>query len=382
MPGSMSSVDAAPKGFAFEVLARSTRSHARLGRLYTPHGIVDTPAFMPIGTQATVKTLSQEELETLGYALILANTYHLYLRPGAERIARLGGLHAFMSWRGAILTDSGGYQVFSLTPLREIDEDGVTFRSHIDGSLHRLTPERAVEVQRLLGSDIAMALDECPPYPADYDQVAQATERTYRWAIRCKQAWLQSFEPLAPTGEEEGAGEGVLFGIVQGGVYENLRQMSIEQITSLNLPGYAIGGVSVGEPAELMWAVVEFTAPRLPIDRPRYLMGVGTPDDIRHAVACGVDLFDCVLPTRLGRHGAVFTSRGRLNLRNARFAECKEPIDPECDCAVCQRYSLAYIHHLFRAGEMLGYRLASYHNLAYYARWMRRLREAIAAGTL
>ncbi|MEN3001779.1 MAG: tRNA guanosine(34) transglycosylase Tgt, partial [Armatimonadota bacterium] len=329
--------------FNFEIVAQSARTHARVGRLYTAHGVIETPAFMPIGTQASVKTLSQEELESLGYRLILANTYHLYLRPGAERIARLGGLHAFMSWRGAILTDSGGYQVFSLAPLRQIDEEGVTFRSHIDGSLHRLTPERAVEVQRLLGSDIMMTLDECPPYPVEYDVVAQAVERTYRWAIRCKQAWQESLPA---------ASEGALFGIVQGGVYEELRRMSLEQITSLDLPGYAIGGVSVGEPVELMRAVVEFTAPRLPAHRPRYLMGVGTPDDIRHAVAWGVDMFDCVLPTRLGRHGAVFTSRDRLNLRNARFAECKEPIDPECDCAVCQRYSLAYIHHLFRAGEM------------------------------
>lgn len=330
---------------------------------------------MPIGTQASVKTLSQEELEQLGYRLILANTYHLYLRPGAERIARLGGLHAFMSWRGAILTDSGGYQVFSLAPLRQIDDEGVTFRSHIDGSLHRLTPERAIEVQQLLGSDIMMALDECPPYPAEYDTVAQAVERTYRWAIRCKQAW-QAKETTRLCPSDGGA----LFGIVQGGIYEDLRKVSIDQITSLDLPGYAIGGVSVGEPVERMRAIVEFTTPRLPPDRPRYLMGVGTPEDIRHAVACGVDLFDCVLPTRLGRHGAVFTSRGRLNLRNARFAECTEPIDPECDCTVCQRYSLAYIHHLFRAGEMLGYRLASYHNLAYYARWMQTLRKEIMAG--
>jgi len=355
----------------FEITARAPHSQARAGRLYTPHGVIETPAFMPIGTQASVKTLSQEELEQLGYRLILTNTYHLYLRPGAERIARLGGLHAFMSWRGAILTDSGGYQVFSLAPLRQIDDEGVTFRSHLDGSLHRLTPERAIEVQQRLGSDIMMVLDECPPYPAEYDAVAQAVERTYHWAIRCKQAW-----------QESEAGSGALFGIVQGGVYEALRQVSIDQITALDLPGYAIGGVSVGEPVERMRAVVEFTTPRLPPNRPRYLMGVGTPDDIRHAVACGVDLFDCVLPTRLGRHGAVFTSRGRLNLRNARFAECTEPIDPACDCAACQRYSLAYIHHLFRAGEMLGYRLASYHNLAYYARWMQTLREEIIAGRL
>jgi queuine tRNA-ribosyltransferase len=359
----------------FEIVATSARSQARLGRLHTPHGVIETPVFMPIGTQASVKTLSQEELEQLGYGLILANTYHLYLRPGAERLARLGGLHAFMSWRGAILTDSGGYQVFSLAPLRTLDEEGVTFRSHIDGSLHRLTPEGAVEAQWLMGSDIMMALDECPPYPAEYDAVAQAVERTHRWAARCQRAWQALRE------QSQGHG-GVLFGIVQGGVYEPLRQISIEQITALDLPGYAIGGVSVGEPVELMRAMVEFTAPRLPANRPRYLMGVGMPDDIRHAVACGVDMFDCVLPTRLGRHGAVFTSRGRLNLRNARFAECLEPIDPDCDCAVCQRYSLAYIHHLFRAGEMLGYRLASYHNLAYYARWMRTLREEIRTGRL
>ncbi|MCS7209942.1 MAG: tRNA guanosine(34) transglycosylase Tgt [Fimbriimonadales bacterium] len=353
----------------FEIVHRSARSHARVGRLHTPHGVIETPVFMPVGTQASVKTLSQDELEQLGFRIILGNTYHLYLRPGDERIARLGGLHRFMSWSGAILTDSGGYQVFSLAALRQIDDDGVTFRSHIDGSEHRFTPERSIQIQQNLGSDIIMAFDECPPYPASYDEVARATERTHQWALRSKQAWLA---------REVGA----LFGIIQGGVYEDLRLMSLEQISALDLPGYAIGGVSVGEPIEAMRHIVEFIAPRMPADKPRYLMGVGTPDDILHAVQQGVDMFDCVLPTRLARHGAVFTTRGRLNLRNAQYQERCEPIDPECDCWVCQRYSLAYIHHLFRAGELLGLRLATYHNLAYYARRMAQIRKAIHAGDL
>lgn len=357
-------------GFQFEIAQVSARSHARLGQLRTPHGVIETPVFMPIGTQATVKTLSQDELEQLGFRLILGNTYHLYLRPGAERIARMGGLHRFMSWTGAILTDSGGFQVFSLASLRQIDMEGVTFRSHLDGSEHRFTPELAIHVQALLGSDILMAFDECPPYPADYDTVAQAAERTYRWAIRSRTAW------------ENAQTAGALFGIVQGGVYEDLRWVSLQQITELNLPGYAIGGVSVGEPVEEMRRITEWVAPHLPADRPRYLMGVGTPEDIVHAVQAGVDMFDCVLPTRLGRHGAVFTSQGRINLRNARFAEYMEPIDSTCDCWVCQRYTLAYLHHLFRTGEMLGYRLASYHNLAFYARLMTQIRQRIREGTL
>lgn len=354
----------------FEILARSPISHARRGRLYTPHGVIETPVFMPVGTQATVKTVSQEELEQLGIQIILGNTYHLYLRPGDERIARLGGLHRFMRWERALLTDSGGFQVFSLAPLRHIDDDGATFRSHLDGSEHRFTPERAVQIQRNLGSDIMMAFDECPPYPASREEVAQATERTYRWALRCRAEWQKQPNKQA------------LFGIIQGGVHADLRQMSLQQITELNLPGYAIGGVSVGEPPEAMRQVVEWVAPRMPADKPRYLMGVGTPDDILHAVQHGVDMFDCVLPTRLARHHAVFTRHGRLNLRNAQYQERDEPIDPTCDCAVCQRYSLAYLHHLFRAGEMLGYRLATYHNLAFYARLMAQIRQRIEAGTL
>jgi queuine tRNA-ribosyltransferase (EC 2.4.2.29) len=356
--------------FSFEVLNTSPISHARRGRLHTPHGVIETPVFMPVGTQATVKTLSQEELEQLGFQIILGNTYHLYLRPGDERIARLGGLHRFMRWERAILTDSGGFQVFSLAPLRQIDDDGVTFRSHIDGSEHRFTPERAVQIQHNFGSDIMMAFDECPPYPASRDEVARATERTYRWALRCRAAWQA--QPNAQA----------LFGILQGGVYDDLRLMSLQQITELDLPGYAIGGVSVGEPVDEMRRVVELVAPRMPADKPRYLMGVGTPDDILHAVQHGVDMFDCVLPTRLARHHAVFTSAGRINLRNAQYQERDEPIDPTCDCWVCQRYSLAYIHHLFRAGEMLAFRLATYHNLAFYAHWMARIRQQIEAGAL
>jgi queuine tRNA-ribosyltransferase len=356
--------------FSFQVLNTSRISQARRGRLYTPHGVIETPVFMPVGTRASVKTLSQEEVAELGFQIILSNTYHLYLRPGDERIARLGGLHRFMRWERAILTDSGGYQVFSLAKLRQIDDDGVTFRSHIDGSEHRFTPERAVQIQRNLGSDIMMAFDECPPYPASRDEVAKATERTYRWAVRCRTAWLEQPNQQA------------LFGIIQGGVYDDLRLMSLQQITELDLPGYAIGGVSVGEPVEEMRRVVELVAPRMPADKPRYLMGVGTPDDILHAVQQGVDMFDCVLPTRLARHHTVFTSAGRINLRNAQYQERDEPLDPTCDCWVCQRYSLAYIHHLFRAGEMLAYRLATYHNLAFYARLMARIRQQIEAGEL
>jgi queuine tRNA-ribosyltransferase len=349
--------------FNFEVIAKDPHSNARLGMLKTPHGEMETPVFMPVGTQATVKTLSQEDLEQIGFRLILSNTYHLYLRPGAEQIAELGGLHPFMSWNGAILTDSGGFQVFSLAALRKLDENGVLFRSHIDGSEHLLTPEKSIEIQTLLGSDFMMAFDECPPYPATYDHVAQATDRTYRWAIRSKSAW---------TNPEQS-----LFGIVQGGVHEELRRVSTEQITSLNLPGYAIGGVSVGEPIEEMYQITALTAPLLPEDRPRYLMGVGTPDDIRHAVAWGIDMFDCVLPTRLGRHGAVYTSQGRLNLRNAQYAGSQQPIDPACDCAVCCRYTLAYIHHLIRARETLAQRLATHHNLHFYHRLMQQIREEI-----
>jgi queuine tRNA-ribosyltransferase len=356
--------------FSFQVLNTSRISQARRGRLCTPHGVIETPVFMPVGTQASVKTLSQEEVAELGFQIILSNTYHLYLRPGDERIARLGGLHRFMRWERAILTDSGGYQVFSLAKLRQIDDDGVTFRSHIDGSEHRFTPERAVQIQRNLGSDIMMAFDECPPYPASRDEVAKATERTYRWAVRCRTAWLEQPNQQA------------LFGIIQGGVYDDLRLMSLQQITELDLPGYAIGGVSVGEPVEEMRRVVELVAPRMPADKPRYLMGVGTPDDLLHAVQQGVDMFDCVLPTRLARHHTVFTSAGRINLRNAQYQERDEPLDPTCDCWVCQRYSLAYIHHLFRAGEMLAYRLATYHNLAFYARLMARIRQQIEAGEL
>jgi queuine tRNA-ribosyltransferase len=356
--------------FSFQVLNTSPISRARRGRLYTPHAVIETPVFMPVGTQATVKTLSQEEVAQLGFQIILGNTYHLYLRPGDERIARLGGLHRFMGWERTILTDSGGYQVFSLAKLRQIDDDGVTFRSHIDGSEHRFTPERAVQIQRNLGSDIMMAFDECPPYPASRDEVAKATERTYRWAVRCRTAW------------QEQPNQQALFGIIQGGVYDDLRLMSLQQITELDLPGYAIGGVSVGEPVEEMRRVVELVAPRMPADKPRYLMGVGTPDDLLHAVQQGVDMFDCVLPTRLARHHTIFTSAGRINLRNAQYQERDEPIDPTCDCWVCQRYSLAYIHHLFRAGEMLAYRLATYHNLAFYARLMERIRQQIEAGEL
>lgn len=335
---------------------------ARAGLLQLAHGTVETPAFMPVGTQGTVKGITQDELEEIGFQLILCNTYHLYLRPGIDLIERAGGLHRFISWSGSILTDSGGFQVMSLSGIRRIDEEGVTFKSHLDGSMHLFTPERAMLIQRILGSDICMALDECPPYPAARDAVAAATERTHRWALRCLNARAQ---------------DQVIYGIIQGGVHEDLRRQSVEATAAMQFDGVAIGGVSVGEPVELLHGITAYTAPLLPTGKPRYLMGVGRPEDILHAVECGVDQFDCVLPTRVGRHTAVYTSRGRLNMRAGRFAETFGPVDPECDCAVCRRYSAAYIRHLFRSQELLAARLATYHNLYFYRQLMRRIRSAI-----
>jgi queuine tRNA-ribosyltransferase len=340
---------------------------ARCGELTLAHGTVETPAFMPVGTQGTVKGIDQGELEEIGYQLILSNTYHLYLRPGADLIERAGDLHGFMSWPRNLLTDSGGFQVMSLAGIRKVTDEGVEFRSHLDGSLHLFTPERSIEIQRQLGSDICMAFDECPPYPCTKEEAAEAMNRTHRWAARSLSA------------RADGQ---VIYGIVQGGVHEDLRIESVNAITSMPFEGMAIGGVSVGEPVEMMRDIAEYATPLLPENKPRYLMGVGTPEDILHAVSCGIDQFDCVLPSRVGRHMAMYTSRGRLNLRSARYSEVFGPVDPECDCYVCRRYSAAYIRHLFRSEELLAGRLATYHNLYFYYKLMANIREAIKKGCL
>lgn len=350
----------------FELLATDPACGARRGRLHLRGLAIETPAFIPVGTQATVKAMTSEEVWEIGYRLILANTYHLYLRPGPQVIARAGGIHRFMGWDGAVLTDSGGYQVFSLHDLRRIDSEGVTFRSHLDGTLHTFTPEKVIAIEEEMGADIVMAFDECPPYPATYEYVSESLRRTHEWARRCYQAHR------SPS---------LLFGIVQGSVYLDLRRQSAEFIASLGFPGNAIGGVSVGEPPELMRQVVEVTAPLLPKDKPRYLMGVGMPQDILDAVEHGCDLFDCVLPTRMGRNGTVFTTHGRVNIKGAQYREAFGPLDPECPCRVCRRYSAAYIRHLYKAGEILASRLLTYHNLAFYYQLMEGVRSAIEAGT-
>ena len=351
----------------FEVLA--TDGAARRGRLSTAHGTVETPAFMPVGTAGTVKGMTPEEVAGSGAEIVLGNTYHLMLRPGAERIARLGGLHAFMTWPQPILTDSGGYQVMSLASLRKVTEDGVTFASHLDGARYDLTPERAVEIQHLLDADITMVLDECTPFPVTEAEAADSMRLSLRWAARCKAA----FRPRPGYG---------LFGIVQGSVFPELRAESARALVDIGFDGYALGGLAVGEGQEAMLRVVEATAPALPRERPRYLMGVGKPADMVGAVARGIDMLDCVLPTRSGRTGQAFTRRGTLNLRNARHLEDTRPIDPDCPCPTCRNHSRAYVHHLFRADEMLGPILLTRHNLHYYQALMAGLRTAIEAGTL
>lgn len=349
--------------YDFDLLA--TDGRARAGLLKTVHGEVPTPVFMPVGTQATVKAVSPRDLEDLGATIILSNTYHLYLRPGDERIARLGGLHAFMGWDRPILTDSGGYQVFSLAQRRTIDNDGVTFRSHIDGSRHRFTPEKVIAIQENLGADIITCLDECAP-PLDYDYNLQALERTHAWAARCKAAKSRPDQAL--------------FGIVQGGVFLDLRERSARFLTDLGFDGYAIGGLSVGETKEQMHAVLELLDTLLPADQPRYLMGVGTPEDLVECVARGVDMFDCVLPTRMGRNGSALTRTGRLNLRNARFADDPAPIEEGCTCYTCAHFSRAYLRHLVVANEILGLHLITLHNLHLMLTIARELREAILQG--
>ena len=420
----------------FEVIARDPNSRARVGLLYTPHGVVETPAFMPVGTAGSVKAMAQEQLEQIGVEMLLANTYHLYLRPGNETIRALGGLHRFMSWPHPILTDSGGFQVMSLKGLGRVTEDGVWFRSHLDGSSHFLSPERAVEIQLALGADIIMILDECVEYPASYETTRRAMQLTSRWARRAKQYYDGE---LARSEDSRGSGFGVrgsqnkiaesfcetrdpnpesrpfcepqtpnpqppvplrtpnpeprtplqssivnrqssIFGIVQGGVDKTLRKDSAEEMVEIGFAGYALGGLSVGEPKSETYDVVESTAELLPQDRPRYLMGVGTPEDLVECVARGIDMMDCVMPTRNARNGTVFTSEGKVVVKNARYARDEGPLDPACGCSVCSRYSRAYLRHLFNAGEMLGATLATHHNLYFYLDTMRKIRHAIRSG--
>ena len=345
----------------------TTSEGARAGGLNTPHGTVPTPVFLPVGSQATVKTLIPEEVKELGFGMVLANTYHLYLRPGIATVEKLGGLHAFMGWEGAILTDSGGYQVFSLAPLRRINDDGVTFRSHIDGGEHFITPELAVAYQEALGADIIMVLDECPAYDDSREKIIRSLERTHRWAERCLKAHRRDIQQL--------------YAIVQGGIYPELRQESAEYLAARDFPGYAIGGLSIGEPKEVTLATVEATVSRLPGEKPRYLMGVGSPEDIIEGVARGIDIFDSALPTRVARNGALFTGLGRINIRNAAFSRKEAPLDPDCDCYACRNFSAAYLNHLFRSNELLGLRLATLHNLRFISNLMKGIRAAILDGT-
>ncbi len=348
----------------YELIKTCKQTGARLGRLHTPHGVIETPIFMPVGTQATVKAMTPEELKEIGSQIILSNTYHLYMRPGHDLIERAGGLHKFMNWDKPILTDSGGFQVFSLGPLRKIKEEGVEFRSHLDGSKHFLSPEKATEIQNALGSDIIMAFDECAPYPADRQYVKNSLERTTRWLERCKAAHKYPEKQA-------------LFGIVQGGMYKELREQSAKEITAIDLPGYAIGGLSVGEPKDMMYEVLDYTVPLLPEDKPRYLMGVGSPDDLLEGVLRGIDMFDCVLPTRIARNGTAMTSQGKVVVRNASYAEDFTSLDSECDCYTCKNYTKAYLRHLIKCNEILGARLLTIHNLRFLLKMMENVREAI-----
>lgn len=348
----------------YELIKECKQSGARLGRLHTPHGVIDTPIFMPVGTQATVKAMTPEELKDMEAQIILSNTYHLYLRPGHDLVKEAGGLHKFMNWDRPILTDSGGFQVFSLGDLRKITEEGVEFQSHIDGSKHFLSPEKVMEIENALGADIIMAFDECAPFPADHDYVKKSLERTTRWAVRCK---------TAHTNTEHQA----LFGIVQGGMYRDLREQSARELVALDFPGYSIGGLSVGEPKDLMYEVLDYTTPLLPKDKPRYLMGVGSPDALIEGVIRGIDMFDCVLPTRIARNGTAMTSVGKVAIKNAKFTRDFTPLDPECDCYCCKNYTKAYLRHLYKADEILSSRLMSTHNLYFLIDLMRKVREAI-----
>ncbi len=351
----------------FQLAKTCPRTGARAGMLTTPHGSVHTPLFIPVGSQGTVKTLTPHDLESLGVGMILANTYHLFLRPGVETISRAGGLHRFMSWNGPILTDSGGFQVFSLGHLRRVSDEGVVFRSHIDGSEHFLSPELAIEVQEALGADIIMVLDECPPYGDDARHTKQAMNRSHIWAERCQRRHNREDQAL--------------FGIVHGGTFPEQRKQSVDYLTSLGFPGYALGGLSLGEPKDLMHSMIDETVPNLPEDKPRYLMGVGSPEDLVKCVAQGVDMFDSALPTRLGRNGALFTQKCRVSIGNSHFKGEVGPVDHECDCYTCRNFSAAYLHHLFKCQELLAYRLATIHNLRFIVRLMEQIRQSILDDT-
>ncbi len=352
---------------SFRLVKTCAHTKARVGELITPHGVVPTPVFLPVASQGAVKTLTPQEVKDLGITMVLANTYHLYLRPGISAIEQVGGLHKFMGWEEAILTDSGGYQIFSLARLRQVNDDGVTFRSHIDGSEHHLTPELVTGFQESLGADIIMALDECPAYDDGFEKVKRATERTHRWAERCQKAQKRRDQAL--------------YAIVQGGVFPELRRQSAEYLTSLDFPGYAIGGLSLGEPKNLTLAMIEETVTLLPENKPRYLMGVGSPEDIVEAVARGCDIFDSALPTRVARNGALFTWQGRQNIRNAVFSQMEQPIVAGCGCYTCRNFSAAYLHHLFSCEELLAYRLATIHNLSFIMSLMNKIKSAIQDGT-
>ena len=348
----------------YELIKKDSRTKARRGRVNTPHGPIETPVFMPVGTAGTVKAMKPEEVRDMGAQIILGNTYHLYLRPGHEVVKAAGGLHKFMNWERAILTDSGGFQVFSLGAMRKISEEGVEFRSHIDGSKHMLSPEKSMEIQNALGSDIMMAFDECAPYPADRNYVKNSLERTTRWLKRCKEYHKNT--------EQQS-----LFGIMQGGMYKDLRKQSAEEIVELDLPGYAIGGLSVGEPKEIMYEVMDDCVDYLPADKPRYLMGVGSPDCLFEGVERGIDMFDSVLPTRIARHGMAMTSQGRVNIKNAKYERDFTPLDPNCDCYTCRNYSKAYLRHLFKSDEILSSMLMTTHNLHFLVNTMAGIRKAI-----
>ena len=365
----------------FDLLKTDERTRARRGIVHTPHGDIQTPIFMPVGTAATVKAMRPEQVEEMGAQIILSNTYHLYLRPGHDIVKEAGGLHKFMNWNKPILTDSGGFQVFSLGKMRKITEEGVKFQSHIDGSRHMLSPEKSIEVQHALGSDIMMAFDECAPYPADRDYVKSSFERTSRWLERCKAYHEEYCERNG--GESQVLGEGVnqsLFGIMQGGVYKDMRRESAAQVVDMDLPGYSIGGLSVGEPKEIMYDVMDDCVELLPKNKPRYLMGVGSPDCLFEGVERGIDMFDCVLPTRIARHGMAMTSQGRVNIKNKKYERDYTPLDPNCDCYVCRNYSRAYLRHLFKADEILSAMLMSTHNLHFLIKTMENIRQSIDEG--
>jgi len=350
--------------FSFELLHVDRQTGARRGRLHTPHGTIETPVFMPVGTQGSVKAIAPDDLRTLGAQIILGNTYHLMLRPGEKRVGKLGGLHKFIAWDRAMLTDSGGFQVYSLATARKITEEGVAFQSHLDGSKHLLSPERSIEIQQTLGADVIMAFDECPPSGSERTYLEDSLARTTRWLGRCVKAWRAD-------------GPSALFGIVQGGVHEDLRRRHAEEICAHELPGFALGGYAVGETPEAMYASVAFSAPLLPASKPRYLMGVGTPIDLVTCVGAGVDMFDCVLPTRTARHGLLFTSEGKVQIKNAKYVEDERPLDPKCACYTCRTFSRAYLRHLFVAQELLAMRLNTLHNLHYFLGLMAEARAAI-----